>query len=170
MRWFKLEVCRNDTSVKMPDTLLNVFLSEAMSSKWADRVYSHWEAEEEFTSLNSGFRVFFFTEVLYFDFFPMSGCKMLRERKEKNRQIICFYFKSINNFSKVEGEIISESHETATVYLAKMHIYKLLHLSFVLLFPYMPHLDESWVLTCNYFGTHWQCQLSQRSNTGLFSP
>lgn len=30
-----------------------------------------------FTSLNSGLRVFFFTEVLYFDFFPMSGCKML---------------------------------------------------------------------------------------------
>jgi len=37
------------------------------------------------TSLNSGFRVFFFTVVLYFDFFPMSGCSMLRKRRRERR-------------------------------------------------------------------------------------
>lgn len=38
------------------------------------------DQERPITSLNSGLRVFFFTVVLYFDFFPMSGCNMLKER------------------------------------------------------------------------------------------
>lgn len=39
-----------------------------------------------FTSLNSGLRVFFFTEVLLLDFFPISGCKMLKEKEKREKK------------------------------------------------------------------------------------
>lgn len=50
--------------------------------------------QEMFTSLNSGLRVFFFTVVLYFDFFPISGCKMLRKGEKEDNESPCTIFKS----------------------------------------------------------------------------
>ncbi len=83
-----LKACIIAMLIQMSDTLLSIILNRVKKSKLAGVLWLFVEKETSCTSLNSGLRVFFFTEVLYLDFFPISGCKMLREReKQKSKKL-----------------------------------------------------------------------------------